>query len=161
MQAQGLRVTAVALQAAAAVVPSLSQSGAGIATSAIVGMIVAGALAVLLALGCYWACIHRQCCSRTRKVAAVADGAQPKHPAEADPQAAPTAVKPFYEAPRFAQTYARQPSLVQQQQQRPMPGRQAHGVHVSREQHAGVPGERMRLERDTAMASYNLEPRRI
>ena len=152
MQAQGLRVTAVALRGAAAVVPSLKQSGAGLAMSAIVGMTVAAALGVLLALGCYWACIHRQCCSRTRKVAAVADGAQPKQASAADdPREAPTAVKPFYEAPRFAQTYARQPSLVQQE--RPASRQQAHDVHVSREQHAGAERERMRLDRNTAMAS--------
>lgn len=45
------------------------------------------------------------------QVAAAADAEQPK--GAATPKEA-TRVKPFYEAPQFAQTYARAPSLVQE-----------------------------------------------
>ncbi len=48
---------------------------------------------------------------RCGQVAAAADAEQPK--GAATPKEG-TRVKPFYEAPQFAQTYARAPSLVQE-----------------------------------------------
>ncbi len=51
------------------------------------------------------------CHGRKTQVAAAADAEQPK--GAATPKEG-TRVKPFYEAPQFAQTYARAPSLVQQ-----------------------------------------------
>lgn len=63
----GLRVTSVQMQAATAVVPP-KDTGAGMTTSAIVGLCVAAFLAVLLAAGAYYVCVHRQCISWSNKV---------------------------------------------------------------------------------------------
>ena len=117
MQQQGLQVTGVDLSTFAAVVPiGTGQGASGMSTTAIVGLVVAAFIAVLLAAGCYWACIHRQCCSRARRVAAASDAAQPK-PAPSEAKAISGPVKPFFEAPQFQHSYRRQPSLVQQQAQ--------------------------------------------
>ncbi|CAL8468734.1 g8274 [Coccomyxa elongata] len=111
LNAMGLRVTRVQMQAATAAVPPLEDTTGGLTTSAIVGLCVAAFLAVLLAAGAYYVCVHRQCLSWSNKVAAAADAEQPK--GAATPKEG-TRVKPFYEAPQFAQTYTRAPSLVQE-----------------------------------------------
>ncbi|EIE22301.1 hypothetical protein COCSUDRAFT_47820 [Coccomyxa subellipsoidea C-169] len=111
LRAAGLGVTGVQLQAATAVVPAPKDSSGGMMTSTIVGLSVAAFVAVLLAAGAYYVCVHKQCLSWSNRVAAAADAEQPKG---ATTPKEGTRVKPFYEAPQFAQTYARTPSLVQQ-----------------------------------------------
>jgi hypothetical protein len=110
---QGLQITSVQLQAATAIVPTFTGGGGGggMSTSAIVGLTAVAFFGVLLAAGAYYVCVHRQCLSHARRVAAAADAAQPGSLGSAG---AAVRVKPFYEAPQFKQTYARQPSLVQQ-----------------------------------------------
>ncbi len=68
LTAMGLRVTSVQMQAATAVVPPPKDTSAGMTTSAIVGLCVAAFLAVLLAAGAYYVCVHRQCISWSNKV---------------------------------------------------------------------------------------------
>lgn len=165
MQQQGLKATAVTLSAVAAVVPGGSgQGSSGMSTTAIVGLVVAAFIATLLALGCYWACIHRQCCSRARKVAAASDAAQPEPKVAPSEAKAPPPVKPFFEAPQFQQTYKRQPSLVaaQQQQQHvassrpPLPRPPASSDAAIRAQHAAL--QRVRAELAHAAARGPARP---
>jgi FtsZ-interacting cell division protein ZipA len=163
MQQQGLQVTAVTLSAVAAVVPAgAGQGAAGMSTTAIVGLVVAAFIATLLALGCYWACIHRQCCSRARKVAAASDAAQPEPKLAPSDAAKAQPVKPFFEAPQFQQTYKRQPSLVAaqaQQQQRvassrpPLPRAPASSDAAIRAQHAALQRVRAELAHAAARGS--------
>lgn len=61
-------MSSVQLQAATAAVPVPKDSGGGLQTSAIVGLCVAAFLAVLLAAGAYYVCVHRQCLSWSNKV---------------------------------------------------------------------------------------------
>lgn len=64
----GLQVTGVQMQAATAVVPPPKDSSGGMMTSTIVGLCVAAFVAVLLAAGAYYVCVHRQCLSWSNKV---------------------------------------------------------------------------------------------
>lgn len=117
MKSQGLQVSSLQLQAATAVVPTpASTGGTGLSVPFIVGIIVAGAVALLCIFGAAYFGLFRCCMPASKRVAEE----EQKGASRSVPQ---NDVKPFFECPKFQQTYPRPPSLVAQSNPAFHPGR--------------------------------------
>ena len=117
MQGQGLQISSLQLQAATAVVPT--NVGAGnspLSVPFIVGIIVVGVVGLLCIFGAAYFGLFRRCMPNNL------------HKKEAEEQKGATGkgqndVAPFFEVPKFHQTYPRAPSLVSQSNPAFNPGR--------------------------------------
>ena len=137
MQTQGLQVSSLQLQAATAVVPTNAGSGsAPLSVPFIVGIIVVGVVVLLCIFGAAYFGLFRCCMPNHahRQAAEEQKAAPAKGSAQND-------VAPFFEVPKFQQTYPRAPSLVSQSNPvfdhgRPprIPSRQSNGRETSHSQ---------------------------
>ena len=136
MQSQGLQISSLQLQAATAVVPTNASNGsAPLSVPFIVGIIVVGVVVLLCIFGAAYFGLFRCCCNNPHKKAAEE---QRGPPAKGSVQ---NDVAPFFEVPKFQQTYPRAPSLVLQRNPvfdhgRPprVPSRQSNGRQTSHSQ---------------------------
>lgn len=118
MQAQGLQVSSLQLQAATAAVPiSASSGGSALSVPLIVGIIVVGAVALLCVFGAAYFGLFR-CCMPN-----LAQAEEERRSAPGKGNAAQNDVSPFFEVPKFQQTYPRPPSLISQDNPAFDPGR--------------------------------------
>lgn len=110
MQTQGLQISSLQLQAATAVVPtSVGTGGSPLSVPFIVGIIVVGVVSLLCLFGAAYFGLFRCCMpnSQHKKAAEEQPGATGRGNVQND-------VAPFFEVPKFQQTYPRPPSLVSQ-----------------------------------------------
>ena len=120
LQSQGLQVSRVELQAATAVTPTAAaSSGSALSVPFIVGIIVVGAVVLLCLFGAAYFGLFRCCMPNNSKKAAKAE----QKGAASRTGGGQNDVKPFFEVPKFQQTYPRPPSLVSQSNPAFNPGR--------------------------------------
>ncbi len=119
MQSQGLQISSLQLQAATAVVPTSAGAASNpLSVPFIVGIIVVGVVVLLCLFGAAYFGLFRCCMPNNpqRKVAEEQKGAASRSSVQND-------VAPFFEVPKFQQTYPRPPSLVSQSNPAFNPGR--------------------------------------
>ena len=134
MQAQGLQVNSLQLQAATAVVPiSASSGGSALSVPFIVGIIVVGAVALLCVFGAAYFGLFR-CCMPN-----LAQAEEERRSAPGKVGAAQN-VSPFFEVPKFQQTYPRPPSLISQDNPAFDPGRPPRAPQRSEHSRSCVQG---------------------
>ena len=110
MQSQGLHVSSLQLQAATGVVPtSASAPSSALSVPFIVGIIVVVVVVLLCIFGGAYFGLFRCCMPNMQRKA---EEAQRKDIASKG--GAQNDVSPFFEVPKFQQTYPRAPSLVSQ-----------------------------------------------
>ncbi len=112
MQSQGLQISSLQLQAATAVVPAKPANGGGpLSVPFIVGIIVVCVVVLLCIFGAAYFGLFR-CCMPNNPHRKSAE--EQKGPATIAKGSSQNDVAPFFEAPKFQQTYPRAPSLVSQ-----------------------------------------------
>ena len=109
MQSQGLPVSSLQLQAATGVVPaSASAPSSALSVPFIVGIIVVVVVVLLCIFGAAYFGLFRCCMPNTQRKA------EEEQRNVASKGGVQNDVSPFFEVPKFQQTYARAPSLVSQ-----------------------------------------------
>ena len=110
MQTQGLQISSVQLQASTAVVPTSAGTGnSPLSVPFIAGIIVVGVVGLLCIFGAAYFGLFRCCMPSNlhKRSAEEQKGTTSRGNAQND-------VAPFFEVPKFQQTYPRPPSLISQ-----------------------------------------------